>query len=70
MPATPANKRSGRWRGLACLVKSRIFVYNTPIMNMYGQDKGKHDKRVRLFGIALAVIVILSMIFSYFALVV
>jgi len=38
-------------------------------MNMYGQDKGKHDKRARIFGIALAVVVILSMIFSYFALV-
>ena len=39
-------------------------------MNMYGLDKDKHAKRAKIFGIILAVVVILSMIFSYFALVV
>ena len=52
------------------MVKSRISAYNTPMANMYGSDKGKHDRRAKIFGIVLAVIVILSMIFSYFALVV
>lgn len=37
---------------------------------MYGLDKVKHAKRMRVLGIILAVVVILSMIFSYFALVV
>jgi len=39
-------------------------------MNMYGLDKAKHAKRVRIFGYILAIVVIFSMIFSYFALVV
>ena len=38
--------------------------------NMYGSDKSKHDKRAKIFGIVLAVVVIFSMIFSYFALVI
>ena len=33
-------------------------------------NKAKHAKRVKIFGYILAIIVILSMIFSYFALVV
>jgi|GEM_PF-3178757 hypothetical protein len=39
-------------------------------MNMYGLDKVKHAKRMRVLGYVLAIVVILSMVFSYFALVV
>ena len=39
-------------------------------MNMYGLDKDKHAKRAKIFGYILSIVVILSMIFSYFALVV
>jgi hypothetical protein len=48
-----------------CLVKSLIVVYNTSMANMFGKNNAKYSK---IFGAALAVIIILSMVFSYFSL--